>query len=73
MSRIAELASALAGHDDADLSVEAVHAFLSQLTASAVVTRHESVSLFDALSRVLSEDIVSPVSVPPHDNSAMDG
>lgn len=73
MSRIAELASALAGHDDADLSVEAVHAFLSQLMASAVVTRHESVSLFDALGRVLSEDIVSPVSVPPHDNSAMDG
>ncbi|HEX7865575.1 MAG TPA: gephyrin-like molybdotransferase Glp [Variovorax sp.] len=73
MSRIAELASALAGHDDADLSVEAVHAFLSQLTASAVVTQRESVSLFDALGRVLAEDIVSPISVPPHDNSAMDG
>jgi molybdopterin molybdotransferase len=25
------------------------------------------------LGRVLAEDIVSPVSVPPHDNSAMDG
>ena len=73
MSRIAELASALAGHDDADLSVEAVHAFLSQLTATAVVTGRESVSLSEALGRVLAEDIVSPVSVPPHDNSAMDG
>ncbi|MFS2162975.1 gephyrin-like molybdotransferase Glp [Variovorax sp. Varisp62] len=74
MSRIADIASALSGYDAAiDLSVEAVHAFLSQLTASAVVTQRETVSLLDALGRVLAEDIVSPVSVPPHDNSAMDG
>lgn len=73
MSRIADIASALPGYDAADLSVEAVHAFLSQLTAPAVVTQRESVSLFDALGRVLAEDIVSPISVPPHDNSAMDG
>ncbi|MGJ7499843.1 molybdopterin molybdotransferase MoeA [Variovorax sp. ZT5P49] len=74
MSRIADIASALTGYDDAaDLSVEAVHAFLSQLTATAVVTQRESVSLLDALGRVLAEDIVSPISVPPHDNSAMDG
>lgn len=74
MSRIADIASALTGYDDAaDLSVEAVHAFLSQLTATSVVTQRESVSLLDALGRVLAEDIVSPVSVPPHDNSAMDG
>jgi len=74
MSRIADIASALSGYDAAiDLSVEAVHAFLSQLTASAVVTQQETVSLLDALGRVLAEDIVSPISVPPHDNSAMDG
>ncbi|WP_198083957.1 gephyrin-like molybdotransferase Glp [Variovorax sp. E3] len=73
MSRIADIASALPGYDAADLSVDAVHAFLSQLTAPAVVTQRESVSLFDALGRVLAEDIVSPISVPPHDNSAMDG
>ncbi|WP_440534260.1 molybdopterin molybdotransferase MoeA [Variovorax sp. YR566] len=74
MSRIADIASTLTGYDDAaDLSVEAVHAFLSQLTATAVVTQRESVSLLDALGRVLAEDIVSPISVPPHDNSAMDG
>ncbi len=74
MSRIADIASTLTGYDDAaDLSVEAVHAFLSQLTATVVVTQRESVSLLDALGRVLAEDIVSPISVPPHDNSAMDG
>lgn len=27
----------------------------------------------DALGRVLAADVISPVSVPPHDNSAMDG
>ena len=73
MSRIADIASALPGYDAADLSVEAVHAFLSRLAASAVVTQRESVALLDALGRVLAEDIVSPISVPPHDNSAMDG
>ena len=73
MSRIAELASALTGQDGADLSVEAVHAFLSQLTATAVVTGRENVPLAEALGRVLAEDIVSPISVPPHDNSAIDG
>jgi len=26
-----------------------------------------------ALHRILAEDVVSPISVPPHDNSAMDG
>jgi molybdopterin molybdotransferase len=73
MSRIADIATALAGYDAADLSVEAVHAFLAQLVAPAVVAQRESVALFDALGRVLAEDIVSPISVPPHDNSAMDG
>lgn len=33
----------------------------------------ERIDLVDALDRVLSEDIVSPIPVPPHNNSAMDG
>ncbi len=33
----------------------------------------ETVPLLDALDRVLAEDVVSPINVPPHDNSAMDG
>lgn len=33
----------------------------------------ESVPLMDAFGRVLAEDIRSPISVPSHDNSAMDG
>ncbi len=73
MSRIAEIAAALAGYDPKALSVDGVQAFLSHLAAPAVVRESESVSLFDALGRVLSEDVISPFSVPPHDNSAMDG
>jgi len=37
------------------------------------VTETEEVTVLQALGRVLARDIVSPISVPPHDNSAMDG
>lgn len=33
----------------------------------------EHVALMDALGRVLAEDVVSPVSLPPWDNASMDG
>lgn len=73
MSRIADIAAALAGYDPQALSVEGVQSFLGQLVAPAVVREQEPVPVREALGRVLAEDIVSPVSVPPHDNSAMDG
>lgn len=47
--------------------------------ARAYILKHftplesERVDLLDALDRVLAEDIVSPINVPPHNNSAMDG
>jgi molybdopterin molybdotransferase len=47
--------------------------------ARAAVTGHvallgnEQVAIGDARGRVLAEDLVSPVSLPPFDNSAMDG
>jgi len=37
------------------------------------ITETEMVTVIDALDRVLAEDIVSDINVPPHDNSAMDG
>src|SRR2546428_2615353 len=37
------------------------------------VTAVERVHVRNALGRVLAEDIVSPIAVPGHDNSAMDG
>jgi molybdopterin molybdotransferase len=33
----------------------------------------ETVSIWQALDRVLAADVISPISVPAHDNSAMDG
>lgn len=38
-----------------------------------VIQESELVAIDNALDRVLSIDVVSPVAVPPHDNSAMDG
>ncbi|GLX81552.1 molybdopterin molybdotransferase MoeA [Thalassotalea eurytherma] len=38
-----------------------------------VIQETELVAIDNALDRVLSVDVVSPVAVPPHDNSAMDG
>ncbi|MBI2242346.1 MAG: molybdopterin molybdotransferase MoeA [Magnetospirillum gryphiswaldense] len=35
--------------------------------------RSEELPLAQCLGRVLAEDVVSPLNVPPHDNSAMDG
>ena len=47
---------------------------LAQLLAHAVVLqRAEEVSTFDADGRVLAQDVVSELQVPPHDNSSMDG
>ncbi|MDA0237922.1 MAG: molybdopterin molybdotransferase MoeA [Proteobacteria bacterium] len=37
------------------------------------VTSSERVFIRDALGRILSQDVISPVNVPQHDNSAMDG
>jgi molybdopterin molybdotransferase len=45
----------------------AIHAALVPIRGS------EAVSLNAALGRVLAVDVVSPMDVPPHDNSAMDG
>lgn len=71
MKTIEQIAAELQGYDPQALSASAVNAFLAKLVAP--VTEAESVGVFDALGRVLAHDVVSPISVPPHDNSAMDG
>lgn len=73
MSRIAAIAADLADYDAGDLDVDTVTAFLARLVTPLAVTDTEDLALRDALGRVLAADLVSPVSVPPHDNSAMDG
>ena len=71
MKTIAQIAAELQGYDPQALPADAVNAFLERLVEP--VAEVERVPLFSALGRVLAEDIVSPISVPPHDNSAMDG
>lgn len=47
---------------------------LAALLANArPLAQVESVATFDADGRVLAEDLVSPLQVPPQDNSSMDG
>ncbi|MCY3917729.1 MAG: molybdopterin molybdotransferase MoeA [Chloroflexi bacterium] len=46
---------------------------LSNILADMKKLEAETVSLPDALDRVLAGDLVSPIDLPPFDNSAMDG
>ena len=71
MKTIEQIAAELQGYDPQALSAERVNEFLAQLVEP--VTATEQVGVFEALDRVLAADVVSPISVPPHDNSAMDG
>ena len=50
--------------------LEQLSALLQPLGA---VTELETLGLHEALDRVLASDVICPVNVPPHDNSAMDG
>ena len=57
--------------NDRHLSVaQAREAILAPLRP---VAGTETLPLAQALGRVLAQDLVSPMNVPPHDNSAMDG
>ncbi|MFW5329509.1 gephyrin-like molybdotransferase Glp [Hydrogenophaga sp. ZJX-1] len=71
MKTIEQIAAELQGYDPQALSAERVNQFLAHLVEP--VTATETVGVFEALDRVLAQDVVSPISVPPHDNSAMDG
>ena len=68
---LAAIAERLQGYDPQALAASDVNLFLAEMVSP--VTEINTVGIFDALGRVLAQDIVSPFSVPPHDNSAMDG
>ncbi len=73
MKSIDDIAAALQGYDPQALSVSQVNAFLAELVQPVSTDDSQDVFLFDALGRVLAQDVVSPISVPAHNNSAMDG
>lgn len=71
MKTLSQIAAELQGYDPQAMSADQVLAFLHQLVSP--VEGVVELPLFESLGRVLAEDLISPVDVPPHDNSAMDG
>lgn len=71
MKRIEQIAADVPGYGPQDLSAATVLDILQRLVTP--VTEVEDCGIFEALDRVLAQDVVSPISVPPHDNAAMDG
>lgn len=53
------------------LSVEA--ALERLMTTARPMTQTEAMPADDALGRILAQELISSVTVPPHDNAAMDG
>ena len=68
---LAEIGEQLAGYDPQALSADGVLAFLAHMVTP--LGGAQAVPLLQTLDRILAEDVISPLSVPPHDNSAMDG
>src|SRR5688572_1618738 len=64
-------ASCADDYDPNSMPVAKARAFIHQFLAPVSGTLR--VPVRSALGRVLAEDVVSPVDVPPHRNSAMDG
>jgi molybdopterin molybdotransferase len=58
-------------YDPNSMPVDKARDFISKVLTPTIATQR--VHIRAALGRVLAEDIVSPIDVPGHDNSAMDG
>ncbi|MBX3606298.1 MAG: molybdopterin molybdotransferase MoeA [Piscinibacter sp.] len=68
---LAEIASCVNGYDPNALPVAQAQEFIARLVPR--VQAVEQIAIRAALGRVLAADVISPIDVPPHDNSAMDG
>lgn len=67
-------------NEQISLSIDEAFAQIQQLVGQVAPPKSDSqveinaaLALHLALGRVLAQDLISPISVPPHDNSAMDG
>jgi molybdopterin molybdotransferase len=71
MSTLNDIISCMSDYDPDALPVaranEVIRSFVTPITGV------ETQPVREALGRVLAEDIISPINVPSHDNSAMDG
>lgn len=68
---LSEVISCLSDYDPNALPVAQAQGLITDFIAP--INTVEKVALRSALNRVLAADIVSPIDVPAHDNSAMDG
>jgi molybdopterin molybdotransferase len=68
---IAQVASCIDGYDPNALPVRDAQRIIREFVEPVRAT--EQVALRSALGRVLAQDVTSPINVPAHDNSAMDG
>ena len=71
MKSLNDVVSCLADYDPDALPVPQAQRVIADFIAP--VTAAERVAIRDALGRVLAADVISPIDVPAHDNSAMDG
>ena len=71
MKSLQDIADALQGYDPQAMPVDQVLAFLREMVDPIVET--EVLDLISARERILAGKLISPLDVPPHDNSAMDG
>ena len=68
---LSNIISCLSGYDPDALPVAQAQAIIREFITP--IHAVEKVAIRTALERVLAADIVSPINVPSHDNSAMDG
>ena len=73
MKSLDEIAQALQGFDPQALSVDKAQEFIQHVVQALPAIASEELPLMQALGRIVAEDIISPINVPAHDNSAMDG
>jgi len=68
---LADAVSCLSDYDPDALSVADAQRVIERFVTP--VRAMERVAIREALERILGEDVISPIDVPAHDNSAMDG
>ena len=73
MNKPEHFSTCVAEYDPNALPVGAAREIVRQWALPRGRAPVQRVSLFDALDRVLAADVTSPINVPSHDNSAMDG
>jgi molybdopterin molybdotransferase len=70
-TRLSELTGCFSDYDPDALPVDKAQQIIREFVTPINAVEH--VALRSALGRVLARDITSPINVPQHDNSAMDG